>query len=272
MLENGINGLFKEALRNIINNIQLYLSPRVRKSAKKAAALLTANSVGKINFKKIYNIDTINMLDIGAKNIKDDYKRIGKGREGLKILWVGSFQYRKSLQILIKALGYIPKSYEYELEIIGDGLLRKRWQELARKMGVSKNIHWRGWVPHQEVDNYYDWADVLVFTSLRDTCGSNITEALSRGLPIICMDKDGVSDVIDETCGVKIPVTNPGEVIKQLADSITWIHDNREILQKMSIGALARAHEYSWEKHAKRLARIYERAIEEKSAGIIMNC
>ena len=53
-----------------------------------------------------------------------------------------------------------------------------------------------GWLPHQEAIAQYAWADAFVFSSLRDTTGTVVVEALAAGLPVICLDHQGVHDVV----------------------------------------------------------------------------
>ena len=50
-------------------------------------------------------------------------------------------------------------------------------------------------------------ADIALITSLRELT-STVIESLSLGLPVVCLDHCGFSDVIDESCGIKVPVTN----------------------------------------------------------------
>ncbi len=94
-------------------------------------------------------------------------------------------------------------------------------------------MQWRGWLPLAEALQLYASADLFVFTSLRDTSGTVVLEALSRGLPVICLDHQGVRDLITPECGIKVPVTRPSEVIAGLAEAITKLArdpDRREQL------------------------------------------
>ena len=71
--------------------------------------------------------------------------------------------------------------------------------------------------PHEEALRQYAKADVFAFTSLRDTTGGVIAEALAAGLPVICMDHQVAHDVVTEDCGIKIPVTTPEEASADFA-------------------------------------------------------
>ena len=57
-------------------------------------------------------------------------------------------------------------------------------------------------------------------TSLRDLTSTVTVEGLALGLPVVCLDHCGFADVVDETCGIKVPVTTPARVVSGLATAI----------------------------------------------------
>ena len=257
----GLSGAIREGVRSVINNLQFRYSPRVRKAVKRSSILLAANSVGVNDFKKIRQVSPICELDVGVTNI---FYRLPKNKgcqEPMKILWSGSFQHHKALHLILSALGKLPASVKYELKILGSGALQKRWQRMAKKEGIEVHCTWTGWLPHHEAMAQYDWADLFVFTSLRDTCGSVVVEALSRGVPVICFDHQGVGDVVTPECGIKIPVTTPRDAISQLTDAIASLAHDRSEMETLSHGATERAREYLWSVKGEKMAKIYNDVI-----------
>jgi glycosyltransferase involved in cell wall biosynthesis len=259
----GIRGALKEGGRSILNWLQFRLSRRIRKAIKKAAAVITVNSQNKRDFQKIYGIKPILMLEVGSKEVKEVARHHEPNRP-LKILWSGVFEYRKALDLVILALSKLPKSIAYELRILGDGPLRVRWQALARRAGVEPHCTWIGWIPQVETIKQYDWADVFVFSSLRDSFGTVVMEALSRGVPVICLDHQGVGDVVTAQCGIKIPVTSPDKVVQSLADAIISLAKNRERLDELAVAALERAREYLWARKIEQTAAIYQQVLTKR--------
>jgi glycosyltransferase involved in cell wall biosynthesis len=152
----------------------------------------------------------------------------------------------------------------YELRILGEGRAGRRWRELAQRMGADSHCRWMGWLPYESALLQYYWADILVFTSLRDTCGSVVLEALSHGVPVICLDHQGTADVVTGECGIKIPVTKPKEVISGLQEAIISLARDRKKLESLSHGAIERAREYLWSTKGEEMARIYKRVIASR--------
>jgi glycosyltransferase involved in cell wall biosynthesis len=108
----------------------------------------------------------------------------------------------------------------------------------------------------------YSWADVFVFTSLRDTCGTVVLEALSHGLPVICLDHQGVGSVVTDRCGIKVQVTAPPSVVNGLRDAVMRAASDDLLLEALSRGAIQASQAYLWLRHGERLANLYEHAIK----------
>lgn len=257
----GFSAAVIEGLRGILNVLQLRYSPRVRKATKRAAALLVANSNGKKDFERAHNVDTVLMLETAVSEVIDGMQLTGNHQGPLKIIWSGFFQRRKALHLLILALSKLPDSVRYELRILGRGPLEKRWRRLALQTGVEINCKWMGWLSKEKAIEQFFWADVLVFSSLRDTTGNVVLEALSRGVPVICFDHQGVGDIITENCGIKIPVTSADKAILKMSEAIRYLASERSKLQLLSRGAIERANNYLWSLNGEKMAKIYDEVI-----------
>ena len=145
------------------------------------------------------------------------------------------------------------------MRILGDGPLWGRWHTLVRKTGIAAHCHWAGWIPYDQVAQEYWSADVLVHTSLRDTSGNVVLEALASGVPVVCLDHQGVADIVDDTCGIKVSPGHPRQVIQSLAEAIRYLSESPRRVRALREGALQRAKEYLWSRNMERLMEVYER-------------
>ena len=154
------------------------------------------------------------LLETGVRLLAAGRQRDPNRRE-VRILWSGQFEPRKCLPLLLRALAELPASVDYRVRILGRGAEERRWRRLARRLHVERRIEWLGWLPLQEGFAQYQWADLFVFTSLRDTAGTVAVEAsLAAGLPVIWSRSSGGSTISSAKIGgVKIAVTTPREVI-----------------------------------------------------------
>ena len=173
------------------------------------------------------------MLEVGVNlQLKSPARNFDHGGP-LRLLWSGVFEHRKALHLLLEALAALPPHVKYELHVLGRGPLERRWKQIARRLGVEQHCRWLGWLEQEDTRAENVWADLFVFTSLRDTSGTVVLEAFGAGTPALTLDHQGMADIVTPQCGVKIPVTNPRQVIAELRDALARMHDHREELAQL---------------------------------------
>jgi glycosyltransferase involved in cell wall biosynthesis len=256
----GLRGALEEGLRNVGNFIQFRFSPRVGRAARAASVLLAGNSVAQRGFERVHHVRSVLMPNVGAVLLRQQPRpRAGKAAP-LRLLWSGLLEPHKGLRLLLAALGELPLSLEWELRIVGRGSRERALRRLARRLGIAERCMWVGWLPHDQALCQYDWADLFVLTSLRDTSPTVLMEALGHGVPVLCLDHQGAGDVVTPECGLKVPVTSPREVISGIRDAVALAAREPELLGRLGRGAFERAKEYLWSAQGDRIARLYVEA------------
>ena len=110
-------------------------------------------------------------------------------------------------------------------------------------------------------DLYRD-SHALLFTALRDSSGCVALEAMAHGLPIILLNHQGVACYVPDDAGLKVAVTNPQQVITDLAIAIRTLADSsNEQRESMSRAALSAARRETWDQRAKLIAGWYQEII-----------
>ncbi len=254
-------GASYEGLRSLLNRLQLRTSRRVRCAAWQASVLLAANSTNQSDFARVQGRAPALMLETGLSKLTASANRRSPGTP-LRILWSGELRVHKALSLLLKALARLPGDVAYEVRVLGTGPCERRWRVLARRLGVDRHVRWMGWLAHAEAMRQYSWAHLLVFTSLRDTSGNVVLEALGAGIPVVCLDHQGGHDVVTDQSGVRIPVTTRREVVERLADAIARLASDIGAWQRLSDGALERAGEYLWTRQGARMEAVYRKVLE----------
>ena len=257
----GLAAGAKEALRTLVNIAQFRCSPRVRKVSRRASALLVANSTGQRAFKRVHGVDAAYLCDCGADETGRTAKACAGDVRPLRVLWVGSFWARKALDLLLRALERLPPDVDCEVRIVGDGPMEHAWREMAERLGVQGRCQWMGRLPLDQARAQYDWADVFALTSLRDTVGTVVPEALSYGVPLIALDHQGAADLVTEDCGIKIPVTTVNRVVQGFADGIAKLARDRVQVERLSRGALERAQRYLWSRNGQLMEEVYRQVL-----------
>ena len=118
---------------------------------------------------------------------------------------------------------------------------------------VMRAHRWLPPVPHSRVLELMAEHDVLVLPSLAEGFGLVITEALSRGLPVITTPYTCGPDLMtDGEEGFIVPIRDP----EAIADRLTRLAEHRDLLHAMSEAALETARRNAWSHYEERIIQI----------------
>jgi phosphatidyl-myo-inositol dimannoside synthase len=107
--------------------------------------------------------------------------------------------------------------------IVGGGDDRPRLESLARECGVVKNVQFTGFVPVQELPDYFRLADVFVMPSTGEGFGIVFLQAMATGVRVIAGNQDGSRDALcDGALGTLVDPEN----CEELASAILAALDN----------------------------------------------
>jgi 1,2-diacylglycerol 3-alpha-glucosyltransferase len=100
------------------------------------------------------------------------------------------------LRIFAKEIA--PNHPHVTLTLVGDGPDHDVFKAEAAELGVADRTFFPGEFPVTTISRFYRHADVFVYTSLSETYGQVISEALWCGLPVVAFDDEkGVRDQIE---------------------------------------------------------------------------
>ena len=85
---------------------------------------------------------------------------------------------------------------DLQLEIVGDGPARDAVARHIEDRGLGSRVHLMGRRGGEDLVEAYDRADIFVMTSLSESFGTVLVEAMARGVPVIAPDISGVRDVV----------------------------------------------------------------------------
>ncbi|KLU59331.1 D-inositol 3-phosphate glycosyltransferase [Peptococcaceae bacterium CEB3] len=143
---------------------------------------------------------------------QDGADREGGTKEGieglrpLRLLFVGGMDETevKGLQFLLPALARFARERRFRLELIGDGSMRKHYEVRARELGIEGSCRFRGVLPPQKMPERYREADFLVLSSLKETFGCVLIEAMASGLPVLATACGGPESLVTGETGLLV--------------------------------------------------------------------
>ena len=202
----------------------------------------------------------IDVGDFNAAYSREDSKReLGFSPSDRLLLYVGNFEPRKGLDILIKAMPRILKEAQNtNLVLVGDGIMRDKLEALAKKLGVAEHVKFTGFVNKSEKIRYYKSADIFILPSLYEIFGIVNLEAMACGIPVVASKVGGIPEVVkDGKNGLLIPPGNS----EALADALIYLLENEDVREKMGKSGRKKVEGYSWERIAEETEKVYNEVL-----------
>ncbi|NUS64053.1 MAG: glycosyltransferase [Saccharothrix sp.] len=101
------------------------------------------------------------------------------------VLFVGRLDEEKRVDELLRALALVPRLHA---EIVGDGSCRAEWELLARDLGITDRVRFRGFVSESELLDAYAAADVFCMPGIAELQSLATMEAMAAGKPVVVAD------------------------------------------------------------------------------------
>lgn len=171
---------------------------------------------------------------------EEKIKAIDKMSLPLRLGLIGSLNGNlKGIDTAIDAVAILDaQGVEIDLYVLGAGD-SGRYSEKAKKLGISRRIHFDGVLPAGEpVLNWLDHIDIYIHPSLKEGLPRAVIEAMSRGCPVVATDVAGTSELIDSN--FLISKKSPRKLAKKVNDLIC----SPELRKSQSLKNIIRSKDY----------------------------
>jgi phosphatidylinositol alpha-mannosyltransferase len=173
---------------------------------------------------------------------------------GPRLLFLGRLDPRNGLNIVLEAMPEILRhDPRTQLDIVGDGPLRKYYERRAHSLG--SNVCFMGYV-YDERPDFYGKADLYLCPTTRASFGITLLEAMACGTPLVVSDIIGFRELVNG---------GPEAVLVEPDKPEAWARTIIDLISKpgrraeMALAGLLKAREYAWPIIAERVLKVYER-------------
>jgi glycosyltransferase involved in cell wall biosynthesis len=250
----------KEWVSNL-RNVYRYL-PFARATYRHAAAIIAASSQVCAEF-AAYRDKVFFVPEPGiAESLCSADTRSPEPGAKLDLIFVGGLVPRKACDLALRAAAPLLRNNVARFTVVGDGPERDRLVQLARSLGIEKEVSFCGWVSHAEVLKRLRSADVLVFPSLRDNGAGIVFEALATGAVPVVADFGGPGDIVHPHVGYKVALTNENDIVAQMEKVLMELAHNRGRLEQLRRQGMAYVREcLTWDAKARAVTRVLDWAV-----------
>jgi glycosyltransferase involved in cell wall biosynthesis len=246
----GLRQWVVDLIRDIWTQIAK-LDPWVRQTYRQATHIYVATPDSLALVPKSERARARVQLAIAFEPTAQQQRRSDAPRNGLRLLYVGRFLGLKGMGLGLAAFATLARAHpESRLTMVGSGPEEARWRRQAERLGIADKVEWVAWLPREEVETLYAQYDALLFPSLHDSGGLVILEAMSAGLPVVCLNIGGPGQIVDGTCGIKIGVQGKSkkDIERELGAALLQLANDDTSRIRMSAGAIAESKNYTWGK------------------------
>jgi glycosyltransferase involved in cell wall biosynthesis len=167
---------------------------------------------------------------------------------------IGRINEEKNLVFLLESFKKIAlKNPKIKLMFIGEGFLKEELKEKAKKWGIEKQVIFTGFLKNTEIKNYLKATDIYLQTSLSETQGITILEAMASSLPIVAVKATGTEDFIVNKKNGFLTKNNQKDFIEKIEYLIKKPLKRKEFRKQ----AQQDAKKYQEINQAKKLEKVY---------------
>lgn len=196
----------------------------------------------------------------------EELKRQFKQSNELILCTVSRLSKEKNIDFLLDGLKRLKEqsNHSFKCLMIGDGPLKEDIQKRIMDYELQDYVMMLGTIKPEEMCYYYTLSDLFVFSSLSETQGMVILEAMAGGCPVVAIRSSGIDDVID----------NGVNGYKTKADVIEWVDRILEIMKDQDLRhelakqAYLYAAGHSVDQMAEKMETIYYKKVHQKAALI----
>ncbi len=175
--------------------------------------------------------------------------------------------HKNAIDDVVRALALLPPHISFA--VLGVGPDKEKLEALSKECGVSKRVHFFGYVDHHDLPACLSLGDIFIRPSRTEGMGNSFIEAMAAGLPVIATQEGGIADFLfDEkknpdkaSTGFAVDKDTPSHI----ADVVQRILDNPEATQKTIATAKAMVQKnYTWDSVTVGMRQLFAKIFEKK--------
>lgn len=148
----------------------------------------------------------------------------------LTVSRLAAHDHEKGIDHLIAAMPEVLTAQpDATLRIVGEGVDRKRLEELAAASSAMDSITFLGFVADPELKREFAQCSLFALPSKKEGFGLVYLEAMSAGKPCIVADAGGAPEVIGEQSGMIVPYADCPKLAAKVTEAFAKIWDPEKV-------------------------------------------
>lgn len=186
-----------------------------------------------------------------------------------EFIQIGGIEARKGWRLSLMAAAQLKENKgvrPFKLKIVGTGPEYEKAKNQAKDLGVDDLVFFHGKKSLTETLKILEQSDALLFPSVRDTSGNVVLEAMSRSIPVICLDHQGAKEMTNDQCAIQITPSKISDTVKAIAQAMNLFLDDTELGPRMGEQGMKRIQEnFTWAAKRSFMEKVYDEVYKLES-------
>ena len=123
---------------------------------------------------------------------------------------------------------------------------------------IKSMLYYPGYIPNKDLPALYSGATAFIYTSLRESFGIPILEAMACGTPVITSQTSAMPEIAGKDA-ISVNPYNPEEIVQ----AMVRLEEDPEYHHSLSQYGLRRVQQFSWKKTALKTLELYNEIIQQ---------
>jgi glycosyltransferase involved in cell wall biosynthesis len=167
------------------------------------------------------------------------------------VLFVGTIEPRKNIDLLLDAYASLPLSVREEFELVLAGPTGWAQPETLARLREARYL---GYIPEEDLAPLTAAAAVFVYPSLYEGFGFPVAQAMAAGVPVVTSNTSSLPEVAGDAALLVDPRSRA-----ELRDGLARMLLSPDLRSKLAARGRVRAKELTWERCAARSLEFFER-------------
>jgi glycosyltransferase involved in cell wall biosynthesis len=185
---------------------------------------------------------------------------LGLDNDSLVLFALQRLSPEKRADVILRSMTHVLRGHHnVSLVIGGKGSEEPYLRDLSRELGIEDHVIFTGYIPNEELPQYFATADIFVFHSTYETFGLVLAQAMAAAKPIVSVRTTAVPEIVDDgNNGILVEPLNA----EALAQAVLTLAEDGELRQRMGHNGRERAVQiFDWD----HIAAQYETVLMESA-------
>lgn len=218
-----------------------------------------------------YTTKKVRVIRNAVEDESESVLNIKRNSDKIRFIQLGTIEYRKGYDVLVKAFLTLPKEYKNKVELVFAGGMINSGTPLASyifsEIQNSENIRYLGVIDSiDEKNKQIAQSDVVIVASRDESCSLVALEGAMLSKPLIVTENVGAKYIVEEDNGIIVPAGN----VESLKSAIIKLVDDKLKLKEMGKNSRRKYEELaSMEFYKRQLCSLYS-AKEVRRNGLTL--